>query len=75
MVITLSFNLSKEGVSIGNKNTRSICLSCYQLLKCDDTVYYLNIRVKGKFGITNSFLRRGFQLIFKEAHAAENNDF
>jgi len=33
-------------------------------MKCDGTVYDLDLKVKVKLGITNGFLRCGFLLMF-----------
>jgi len=35
------------------------------LLKCDGTVYDLDVKVKVKFDITNAFFKCGFLLMFK----------
>jgi len=43
-------------------------IRCYRLLKCDGTVYDLDIKVKVKVDITKGLLRCGFLSMFITFH-------
>ena len=43
-------------------------IRCYRLLKCDGTVFDLDLKVKVKFDITNGFLTCGFLLMINTFH-------
>jgi len=43
-------------------------IRCYRLLKCNGTVYNLDLKVKVKLGLTSGFLRCGLLLMFNTIH-------
>ena len=70
MVITLIFNLSKEGVSEVHFVIRKHLFTTHCSIKVlqDGAVNDLNLKAIVKFDITNGFLRCSFLLSFNAFH-------